>query len=151
MDPALESRLDQASRAFAEQLFARFPAWSTLASPDASGGIVVDVPSPTGDPERALRFWMERGEPSVAVGAWHTHEGLWPSRDAWLAFIEDILGDRRLFLVIPGNPASWSVLEDSGDDEIADALTESPSPREVRVVSWSGARDRIVRMSDLSI
>ena len=150
MDPVLESRLDEASRVFAEELFARFPTWRSLASSDA-GGIVVEVPSPAADAERVLRFWMERGEPSVAVGAWHTHEGLWPSRDAWFAFIEDILCDRRLFLVIPGDPASWSVLEDPVDEEIADVLTGASAPREVRVLSWSGARDRIVRMSDLSI
>jgi hypothetical protein len=151
VDPAPERRLDQVSQAFAEQLFARFPAWSTLASPDASGSITVDVPSPAGDPERRLRFWMERGEPSVAVGGWHTHAGLWPSRDAWFAFIEDILCDRTLFLVIPGHPASWSILEDPVEEEIADVLTDPSAPREVRVLSWSGSRDRIVRMSDLSI
>ena len=51
----------------------------------------------------------------------------------------------------PGNPASWSALEDPADEEIADVLTGPPSPPEVRVLSWSGARDRIVRLSDLSI
>jgi hypothetical protein len=148
-------RLDQTAQAFVEQLLARFPAWRAFASLDASGaapdGTVMDVPSPTGEPDRALRFWIERGVPSVEYGTWHTHQDLWPSQDAWFAFIEDILCDRALFVVMPGPPVWWFVLEDPVDEELADVFTAPSAPREVRVVSWSGALDRVVTASDISI
>lgn len=147
-------RLDPASQLFVDQLLARFPAWRELphldAPGDPPGGTVVDVPSPTGDADRALRFWIERGVPSLKYGTWHTHEDLWPRQDAWFAFIEDILCDRTLFLVIPGHPV-WCVLEEPVEEELAEVLTAPSAPREVRVVSWSGARDRVVTVSDIAI
>jgi len=139
----------EASQQFAKELFARFPEWRQFASM-GSGGLVVNVTSPTGDPHRTLRFWVEEGEPAVGFGGWHTHEGLWESRDHFLALVEAVVSDRKLFVARGHDAWWWSCVDQPADNEVADALTDSSAPSEGRVLSWSGAKDRVVRLSDLS-
>ena len=79
--------LDGASRLFSERVFERFPQWRALTSVDAaSGGFRVKVSSPTGDPKRTLRLYMERGVPLLEFGEWHTHADLWLSEEAFLSY-----------------------------------------------------------------
>lgn len=142
----MPGRRDDPSWEFAKRLFARFPQWHAHASTGSSS--IVTVPSPTGDPERTLTIWLEEGVPSVEYGDWHTHADLWVSEDDFLSFIDDIVSDRQLFLVVSTWAVRWSVLEEPIDEAIDDALTGQSAPDEVRIVSWSGRKDRIVCLSD---
>jgi hypothetical protein len=152
VDPAQLESLDLPSRRFAERLFARFPHWLSFGAVESSGAnstLRVDVPSPTGDTERIVRVWMEGGVPSLGFGEWHTHADLFSDEDGFLSFLDSLVSDRQLFLVVSTWASRWSVVERPTDDEIADALTGERAPHQVRVVSWSGKKDRTVRLSDL--
>lgn len=100
-DGLVSLKLSAPSRTFADRLFARFPEWAQLAACDDSGGLLVNVPSPTGSPERTLGFWMNQGdEPSVEYGRCHTHDGLWPAVEDLLDFVSEVLRDEQLFIVV---------------------------------------------------
>ncbi len=103
LDP---SRLTKLSRTFLSQLAQRFPELANLARmdrrPEATEcDLRVEVPSPSGDPERTLVIWMNQGdEPSVGFGPWHTHAGLeltpdgCDEMDAILDVVQSIVEDR---------------------------------------------------------
>src|SRR5438309_582217 len=104
-------------------------------------GLQVKVPSPSGNPELSLDFWMENGIATLAFGDQHTHENCWESPEAFIGFVDDIAADRRLFLVVETGATRWWTPDEPIEDEIADMLTGPNAPDAVRVVSWSGKFD----------
>lgn len=71
--------LAQPSAFVAERLLRRLPelrdyARMTPAPRSDEFDLLVEIPSPTGDPNRQVVVWMENGlEPSIEFGEWHTH------------------------------------------------------------------------------
>jgi len=142
--------LSRHSQALAQQLFSRFPEWRAYASADRSGReLFIEVPSPSEDPARSLRLFVEDGVPCLVVGEWHTHADLWPDEQHFLSFLDDVVSDRVLFLVVSTRAARWTVIEGPCLEVAMDVLTGPSAPDAVRIVSWTGAKDQTLRREDL--
>jgi hypothetical protein len=153
MDRSLQLEgLDGPSRTFAERVLSLFPDWRKFASVETSKArpsFSVEVPSPTGDASRNLAIWLEDGVASFEFGEWHTHADLWKNENEFLRFLEDVIADRQLFLFVETWATRWSLLEEPIVEAIENALTGESAPDVIRILSWSGKKDRIVRRSDL--
>jgi hypothetical protein len=159
MDP---SKLSPASRRFAERLLTSLPRLAPHAfmepgreRPDVFE-LLVEVPSPTGDPARTLVLWMDGGEPSLAFGPWHTHAGLFHEvqgdhDEALLETAAAILSDRFVlcFDVGGAHDGHAGVLDLRDENALAEELTSASSPGTVDLRSWGGTADRRVASSDL--
>jgi len=157
-------QLNQASQSFLDALVSRHPELSEFATTGGTdegptGSLVVDVPSPTGDPERRLYIWMEDStEPSVGFGPWHTHERVWAAdgqivghSGSLIDLISSIIEDRFvIFEEVGGEHDGFSsVLDLRSRDALEDYFTERYSAERIRIKSWSGTIDREVAVSDL--
>jgi hypothetical protein len=118
--------------------------------------LLVEVPSPTGDPQRKLVIWMEGGEPSLGFGAWHTHAGLFGEiKGAGCEGLIDtaaaILSDKFVLCYDIGgeHDGHCGVLDLRDEEALAEELTSKYSPGEVNLRSWGGSADRHVGLGDL--
>jgi len=149
------ARLTGASRAFAESLFRDVPEAREHASMEGDEPnalhLLVQMPSPTGDPAREIVLWMNGDEPSVGFGTWHTHAGLWDEDDDMARLVRAIL-DGQFVLVADeqGSIGEWAdVIDLREPEELLDALTSPDAPARMRILSWSGREDRELGLSDL--
>ena len=158
LDPA---KLSPSSGELAARVFEAIPQLVQHASMESSGlpekfDLVVEVPSPTGDPQRKLVLWMEDGEPSLCFGPWHTHGGLFgdvqgAGCDGLIDVVAAILADKFVLCCDVGgeHDGHCSVLDLRDEDALADVLTSQDSPGTVSLRSWGGSADRRVRLADL--
>lgn len=143
------AELTPASRAFAERLLRACPQLRWHARiPESEEPVprelLLELPSPTGDAERAVLVWMEREVPSVAFGSWHTHADLWgPDGDGEvIALLCAIVTDR--FVLTYEVEGVWSharALDLRDPQALAEALTQRHAPERLRLVSWAGTAD----------
>lgn len=159
-----ESRVTTDSRLFAADLFARFPELRQHAAMERQQGqdawtLVVKVSAPSRDPRSELVVWVDGGDdPSVAFGAWHTHENVWGAgfpdgaeRPALLDLIAGIFEDRFVIGEDVGGvgDGTATILDLGDDDALLEELTSKYSPGRVRLRSWSGTLDREVGLEDI--
>ena len=159
-----ESRITTDSRLFAADLFARFPELRQYAAMERQQGegpwtLVVKVPAPSRDPRSELVVWVDGvDDPSVAFGAWHTHENVWGAgrpdeagRPALLDLIAGIFADRFVIGEDVGGigDGTATILDLADDDALLEELASTYSPGRVRIRSWSGTLDREVGLEDL--
>lgn len=158
-----ERLLDEASRAIAARLFARFPELRPHAAMEHIPGrdgwcLLVTAPAPSGEPGSALRVWMEGGEePSVGFGDfWHTHThyemGASDEPDELLEIVQGVLEDRIVAyeeLDARGRMTRALLLDPSDKSDLIDELTAPGSRGEARLRSWSGRLDRRVTLAEL--
>ena len=154
-DPGL---VGNASREFADILCVRYPEWSSLLTmirlhPDEPWRMDLFVPSPTGDEDRALQFWMNNpsgmnyDEPSIGFGDWHTHLG--NSMEELLDLADAIRADKMVeYFVLDWDPSHWWVFGDLRNDYLLDLLADPSSSGRIRVRSWGGTRDGEYSLDD---
>jgi hypothetical protein len=122
--------------------------------------LLVEVPSPTGDKDRQIGVWMEKGvEPSVDFGAWHTHAGVEQDdiaatiegEDRIIDLIEGIMAGRHVLIsYVGGRCDQFSTLIDLRvPDALLDEITSENAPNRLRIKTWSGSGDRDVTLGDL--
>ena len=118
--------------------------------------LIVEIPSPTGDPQRKLVIWMEDGEPSVGFGPWHTHAALFGELqstgcDGFIDTVAAILDDKFVLCCDVGGERDGhcGALDLRDDDALADELTSQYSSGTVSLRSWGGSSDRSVCLGDL--
>ena len=118
--------------------------------------LVVEVPSPTGDPQRKLVVWMEDGEPSLGFGPWHTHAGLFgevqgAGCDGLIDIAAAILADKFVLCCDVGgeHAGHYDVIDLRDEDALAEELTSQYSPGTVELRSWGGSSDRRVDLADV--
>lgn len=150
------AKLSPASRQFATRLFTAVPQAEPCSRMEgrAHADLLVEIPSPTGDPDRRLSIWMEGGdEPSVGFGEWHTHDGLWPGDDAMVELVKAILADQFVLTHDVGgtHPGSCEGLDLRDPNALVEELTSRHSPGRVRLRTWSGRGDREVGLQDLEL
>lgn len=140
------SKLAPASSRIAARLFNAIPdaqAYSRMEG-SAYADLLVEIPSPTGDPDRQLVIWMEGGdEPSLAFGEWHTHVS--PSEDGKLFDLaKAILADQLVLAYhMSEEQSGYCDLIDLRDpDALLEELTSEHSSGHVRTRTWSGRGDR---------
>lgn len=148
------SRLSTPSREFANRLFPVVPEAESCSRMEGgtSTDLLVEIPSPTEDPDRRVVIWMEGGdEPSLAFGDWHTHAGLWNEDDAIIDLVQAILADQFVLIYDVGGEHSGhcGVLDLRIEDALVEELTSKYSPGRVRIRTWSGRGDREVGVQDL--
>jgi len=75
-------RLTEDSHLFAKELFSSAPDLKEFAGMvkctySEDFHLVVQIVSPTGDPNRTIYIWMDEGsDPSIEFGSWHTHSDI---------------------------------------------------------------------------
>lgn len=115
--------------------------------------LYIDIPSPTGDPERPFAIWVdEKVTPSIGFGPDHYHEY---DDDEGVADLLDwadaILNDEVVVIepVDRSHPrrARWIDLRDP--EELEDALTAPGAPDRFSLKGWSGIADREVSIESL--
>jgi len=160
-DPSL---VGDASRKYADILCARYPEWSSLLTmirlqPDEPWRMDLLVPSPTGDEDRALQFWMNAyptcmnyDEPSIEFGHMHAHLGVCGSMEELLDLADAIRADKMVeYFDLSWDPTHWWVFGDLRDDYLLDLLTDPSSSGRIRVRSWGGTKDGEYGLDDLKI
>ncbi len=132
------------------------PEWSQFCqmerSPDGgSFELRVEVPSPTGDPRRAIVFFVSDGDPSIAFGHWHSHsvatlgtDDGYQEMDLLEAADLILRGDIVCFYEIKAEPTFGGILDLRRNDEILDLLTDPCASGPVDILSWDGTKDRRV-------
>lgn len=163
--PLDESQLTKSSREFATRLFQRVPCLRTNASMvlqvDSAGyDLLVELCSPK-DKDLKMTIWVDDvGEFSVGFGPWHTHASVWAAHTEMGGKKEDlvdlvcaILHDQFVVFEDIGGAynGSWGVLDFREEGALAEELTDKYSPGRMRIRSWTGSRDRVVGLEDLSI
>jgi hypothetical protein len=131
------------------------------ASEGGAFDLLVEIPSPTGDPGRQVVAWVVGGdEPSVGFGEWHTHSGDETAArdptgeaDAIVGVIEGILADQVVLIYDVGGKTDGDcgVVDLRDQDILLHVLTSPRSPGRVKIKSWSGHGDREVGLEDLSL
>ncbi|MEM9965968.1 MAG: hypothetical protein AAGC58_11535 [Asticcacaulis sp.] len=114
--------------------------------------LLIEVPSPTGDPNRTLVIWTdEAATPSIEFGPSHTHESAdIGGYNAILKLAEKIFSEELVIAVELGGPikhAFW--LDLSTPDSLADELTSPYSSGRLMIKSWAGGRDRHADLNDI--
>ena len=148
-----ESKIDEKSRV----LLAEFAGHSARghaslqmeALPDGNWRPFVAIPSPTGDPRRAVSIRLdERQIPTLEFGAWHTHADLWDGDlrsgiRKMLAYLERIIDGEVVLAGAPtvGDGLPFRVIDLGDRDEVPDELTSPVVPKNMKLLSWSGAQD----------
>jgi hypothetical protein len=160
--PLERSVLTAASRWFAARALATFPE----IAPHAFGvphrdrvgehDLQIEVPSPTGDPDRALVFWMADDEPSLGFGPWHTHATLFGELEtdgctrmlehARAIFADQFVVCRELGGTYDGRRSELDLREPMA---LVEELTSPYSCGTVELQSWGGTVDRRVTLADL--
>ncbi len=163
IEPYDEARVTTVSRRFGVALFTRFPELRRQATMACHGEgepwrLVVRVPAFSGDPRSELTVWIdESDEPSVAFGAWHTHESVWgaglekaAASAALLDLIAGIFADRFVLCADVGGIADGTptVLDLHEDEALVEELTSPHSLGRSRIRSWSGRLDREIGLDD---
>lgn len=151
------SRLSAASRMFADRLFGFAPdvkqhaAMETDAREAGRFQLLVTIPSPTGDADRAIVFWMEGDEPSLGFGEWHTHASLFGqpnhgSLDELLDLFRAIRADRVVLCRTDATKDNHNetLLDLREPDALEDELTSPAGSGELELLSWGGTADRRV-------
>lgn len=152
LDPSM---LSLASSRFATRLYEAIPEARSCSKMEGStsADLLVEIPSPTMEPDRQLVIWMEGGiEPSVAFGGWHTHAGLWDGEDGIIDLVKAILADQFVLVHDVGGEHSGNcgVVDLRIPDALMEELTSKYSPGRLGIRSWSGRGDREVGVQDLS-
>ena len=156
------SNLSPFSAWFATHLFEALPELRKYAfmegesNPSGPFELLVEATSPTGDSERTLFLWIEKGEPSVAFGAWHTHSGLTTEvqNEAFEKFIDlirAILVDSFVLCYDVGGEydGHCGVLDLRDAEALTEEITSKDSPGKVNIRSWSGSADRQVSVDNI--
>jgi hypothetical protein len=151
------SKLDEASRrvlaAFTDHPAAGRANVLMEERTDGSWSILVTIPSPTGDRRRCLAIWLDENlVPSLEFGGWHTHADLWDADpDVGLRRMLDYLGritDGEVVLAaLPtiGDGMPCRVVDLLDRQEILDELTAPTIPTDMKLLSWSGAEDAVLK------
>ena len=152
--PLVTAKLSAASRAFAERLFRELPEAEFHAKMDGDedAHLLVETPSPTGDPDRQLTVWMESGEePSLGFGGWHTHADLLEREEELIEIARAILEERCGVIYDLGVETSifGGLLDLDDESELLEELTCPHGSGRVRIHTWSGRGDRDVEVGDL--
>src|SRR5579884_1741602 len=118
--------------------------------------LIVEAPSPTGDPNRTLVVWMEDGEPSLGFGDWHTHAGLFgeirgAGCDGLLATARAIYSDQFVlcYQVCGEDDEHCGVIDLRDPDALADELTSKGASGALDLRSWGGSADGRVTLNSL--
>ena len=121
--------------------------------------MVINLASPTGDSDRTLGVWMERGsEPSLGFGPSHTHAEVWAADGACsghsgsiIDLITAILRDEVVILQEIGgeHPGHQDWLDLRDPASIEEHLTSRYSADRIRLKSWSGRADREVAIEEI--
>lgn len=150
-----ESRLSEASRELAAELFTRFPEFEQYAEMERSSklgewSLVVTVPSPR---DVYMVVCMEgEGLPTVHYREEHWHDGAAGVAEDILELVAGILED-RLVLYYPlkdGTSAMPELVNGTNQTALLDLLTDPHCPDCAELVSWSGRTDRILRLEEVS-
>jgi hypothetical protein len=165
--PLVRESLTLPSREFADRLFAACPEVVPFArmqsvSLDGPFDLLVEVPSPTGDPMRRLYLWVEDGVPSLGLGPrWHTHADLWPAPGAgvleqWrilLELLRAILADEFVLWGQPGKKAAGfhEVLDLREPHAMAELMTSPYVESRVCIHSWGGTADSELGLEDVKL
>ncbi len=121
--------------------------------------LVVEIPSPLGDPNRTIEIWFANDEKDISISfaGWHTHGNVavetsqgvykeWSIVDAAKMIVAGVLvglsehaarDDTAELILLPG------------DFQIEDALTSEAAPDKVFICSWDGTKDRKISAADL--
>ena len=156
-------RLGTVSRALAVALFSAHPELRSMAQMtpgDERDGLslLVEIPSPTGDPDRAAAIWLDESVPSIDFGDWHSHGDVLAesgSSESQISSVIELLGAimRDEFVLISDVGGEFhghtSVLDLRDPNALEDELTSPYSPGHVQIRSWSGARDRNADLASL--
>jgi hypothetical protein len=156
--------VEAASREFADILRARYPEWCSLLTmirlkPDEPWRMDLVVPSPTGDEDRALQFWMNNyyttsmnyDEPSIGFGHWHTHLGCCDSMEELPDLADAIRTDMKVeYFDCAWDSSHWWVLDDWNDEFFSELLNDPSWSGRIRVRSWGGTRDGEYRLDSLA-
>jgi hypothetical protein len=161
-----EPVLSPASSSFLRKLLHQLPDLRECARMERITGIegwhlLVERPSPSGDADRGLVIWMDKGDDvSVGFGGWHTHAGWRNARDApvddeaaMLHLIEGILADRFVLLqdARDSNPERADLIDLQDPDALIDELTAEWSSGRARILTWTGRGDRDVNLQDVKL
>ena len=169
-----EAKVTQESQEFARRLFSRFPelrAYAAMARWNSKEPwtLQVTVLAPSGDPKSELGIWMSGGEPSVYFGGWHTHEGVWihevnfispqeteDSEDPILDLVERIMSERYVSCIDVNDDGAESelgagIFDISNYDAPLEEITQPHCTDRVRLRSWKGTHDRLVKLSVITM
>jgi hypothetical protein len=122
--------------------------------------LLVKIPSPTQDSKREMVIWMDRDEPSVAFGEWHTHSTVWVveagsdnETEALLELIHAVMKDEFVFIydVVGEHDGHWGVVNLRDPSALAEELTNRHSPGRVIIKTWTGSGDHEVGLEDPKI
>ena len=154
------SRLSEDSLVFARKLFAGAPDLEEYAGMVKSiysedFHLVVQIVSPTGDPNRTIYIWMDEGcDPSIEFGSWHTHSDIQEDGEASIIrIVRSIQKGQRVLLHDPTGVSfgEYRVVDPSNAESLLGALTSPSSSDSCFLKSWSGQNDREIRLFDLDI
>lgn len=154
----LENNLAPVSAGFAVALFDAYPhlrSFAKIVNGSKANGqsLLIDIPSPTGDPARFLTIWTDEVDtPNIEFGPSHIHES--PDSAGYQAIInvvEKIFAENLVIAIELGGDHSvhafW--LDLSLADALEDELTSPYSTGHVKIKSWAGTRDQEIQLSDL--
>lgn len=136
-------------REFLSALFEKHPDWESHVSRLPSGledewTAIVRVPSPTGDPSRAMVLCLDGEDPSVGLGdTWHTHA---QDLDEFWDCVNAILSDQLVLAIDVGGEHDGyeGVLDLREEDALLEHLTSPYCGPQVRIASFTGSADRLL-------
>lgn len=146
------SALNEASSAFLQRLEASHAELARHAAMDehCPARLLVELPSPTRDPEGALVLYMHAGtEPALSFGPWSARASELGGEGALLEFARSILEDRRALCAPYVEGAEAQLLDLAQPDALLELLTRRGAPERVWVSSWSGRADRVLGRDEL--
>jgi len=159
--PYDESKVNLSSKRLARRLFEWRPEWKQFAqmtAPEASDDwqILVEIPSPLGDPDRAITIFLDDGDVvSIGFSYWHEHLEFFDTDDEVHSELRrlllGILSD-QLVLCLEGDLAGqWcsSLVSVSDTASILDMITAPDSSGKVRLISFNGTTDDDLDVAEL--
>jgi hypothetical protein len=153
------NQLGSFSRRFALAIFADFPDFEKYAlmemrsEPDGFS-LLVEIPSPVLEESRNLHLWVdETMAPSIGFGPDHTHGNADETGiQEILCLTHAVLSDRIVIAKdVGGDHDGHCAWLDLGEPlSLLAEITSPYSPGTIRILSFSGAADRTVGLSDLA-
>ena len=117
--------------------------------------LVVQIVSPTGDPNRTIYIWMDEGsDPSIEFGSWHTHSDIQEDGEASIIrIVRSIQNGHRVLLHDPTGVSfgEYRMVDPYNVESLLSALTSPSSSDSCFLKSWSGQNDREIDLSDLDV